>query len=170
MSELKNTKLTILKQDSFAYNTPFNGLTFRLLQWRFATEILNENEAWFTGIGLNSSQAVLDAHYQKKGIYTGNPDLGDSGYLGYNFHNQYLETLVGTGVPGLLILLLIIFFIFFRLRSKLLFPLHVYLITTLFFFTESVLERQAGILFFCLIVFVFSIKSSKRNGSNPLTK
>jgi len=170
MTELKNSKFEVLKQDSFSYDTPFNGLTFRLLQWRLAVEILDNENAWFTGVGINSSQHILDQHYRLKGIYTGNPELGDTGYLGYNYHNQYLETLVGTGIPGLIILLLIIFYIFFNLRSKLLFPLHVYLITTLFFFTESVLERQAGILFFCLIIFTVSEKSTELDGDHTVKK
>ena len=152
MSELKNTDFEVLKQESFAYDTPFNGLTFRLLQWRFAKEILNQESAWLTGTGINSSQTVLNEHYAKSGVYTGNPDLEDKGYLEYKFHNQYLETLVSTGIPGLVILLLIILNIFFNRRYKLLFPLPVLIITTLFFFTESVLERQAGIMFFCITV------------------
>lgn len=159
MSELKNTDLKVLELQSFSYDTPFNGLTFRLLQWRFAIEILNKQNAWFTGVGPNSSQVCLNTHYKEKGIYTGNPDLGDTGYLGYNYHNQYLETLVASGIPGLTLLMLIILFIILYKKSKLLFPLFVYLSTIIFFLTESVLERQAGIIFFCLIVFTISEKS-----------
>jgi len=59
--------------------------------------------------------------------------------------------LVGTGIPGLIILLLIIIFIFFTDKNELFFPTAVYLIIILFFITESVLERQAGIVFFCLV-------------------
>lgn len=161
LSELKNTNLNILKQESFTYDTPFNGLTFRLLQWRFATEVLKKKNAWLTGVGINSNQRFLDDHYKEKGVYTGNPDLGDTGYLGYNYHNQYLETFVATGLPGLIVLMLIILYIFFSKNGKLLFPLYVYLIVVLFFLTESVLERQAGIIFFCLIVFTISEKPDK---------
>lgn len=159
LSELKNTNLEILEQESFTYDTPFNGLTFRLLQWRFAAEILDKEKAWFTGVGINSTQSLLDDHYKENGVYSGNPDLGDKGYLGYNYHNQYLETLVATGLPGLAFLMLIILYIFFNKKGKLFFPLYVYLITVLFFLTESVLERQAGIIFFCLIIFTISEKS-----------
>ncbi|MEJ2596390.1 MAG: hypothetical protein P8100_14975 [bacterium] len=156
MTELSNTRLEVLRLKTFAYDTPLNGLTFRLLQYRFAVEILNQENGYLTGVGINSKQRLLDEHYDNLGIYTGNPELGDTGYLGYNFHNQYLETLVGTGIPGLIFLLLIILDIFLYRKGKLLFPLYVYFITVFFFFTESVLDRQAGIVFFCLIVFTFS--------------
>ena len=166
MSELSNTDFKVLKQESFAYDTPFNGLTFRLIQWRFAAEILNRESAWITGVGINSSRQKLDDHYVSKGIYTGNPDLGDQGYIGYNYHNQYLETLVSSGVFGLFFLLLIILNIFFSRKDKLLFPLYVYIVTILFFVTESVLERQAGIIFFCLIVLTLNGKHSTAHGSH----
>ena len=166
MAELSNTRLDVLRQKSFAYDTPLNGLTFRLLQYRFALEILNQENGYWTGVGINSKQKLLDEHYENLGIYTGNPQLGDKGYLGYNFHNQYLETLVGTGIPGLILLLLIILDIFLFRKGKLLFPLYVYFITVFFFFTESVLDRQAGIVFFCLIVFTFSDLYPAQNGSS----
>ena len=151
VSELKNTDLSIVRQNEYTYDTPFNGLTFRILLWRFAGEIMQDENAWLSGTGIGNRQTVLNSYYEHYGVYTGNPDLGDKGYLGYNFHNQYLEVMVGTGIPGLLILLLIIIFIFTFEKNKLLFPLIAYVTVVLFFITESVLERQAGIVFFCLI-------------------
>jgi len=151
VSELKNTDLNIVRQNEFTYDTPFNGLTFRILLWRLAGEIMHDENVWLSGTGIGSRQMVLNSYYEHYGIYTGNPDLGDKGYLNYNFHNQYLEVLVGTGIPGLIMLLLIIIFTFTFKKDKLLFPLIVYLTVILLFFTESALERQAGIVFFCLI-------------------
>jgi O-antigen ligase len=165
MLELKNTDLKVLKQEEFAWDTPLNGLTFRLLQWRFAAEIINQDNVWITGKGINSAQERLDQLYLEKGIYTGNPELGDSGYLGYNFHNQFLETFVSTGLPGLLLLLLIIWDIFSREHRKLFFPFAVYVVSILLFFTESALERQSGIVFFCLLVLTFAEDRSIEDGS-----
>jgi O-antigen ligase len=151
LEELRNTDFNVVNKDEYRYDTPFNGITIRLVQWRFGIEILDEDNAWIMGTGIAGSQERLNAKYVEYGVYTGNPDLGDQGYLDYNFHNQYIETLVGTGCVGLSLLLLILISIFVRARSRLLFPLPVYLITGLFFMTESVLERQAGIVFFVLI-------------------
>jgi len=151
ISELKNTDLDVVSLDSYRYDTPLNGLTFRMILWRFAGEIMQDENAWLTGTGIGSRQDVLNSYYIKYGIYTGNPDLGDTGYLGYNFHNQYMEVLVGTGIPGLMILLAIVAAIFFKGRHQLFFPLMVYLIIVLFLITESMLERQTGIVLFCLL-------------------
>ena len=112
---------------------------------------MDDENAWLTGTGLGSRQQVLNSYYLRYGIYTGNPDLGDGGYLGYNFHNQYLEVMVGTGIPGLILLLFIIALKFLMQRGKLFFPSMVYIVLLIFFITESVLERQAGIVFFCLV-------------------
>ena len=151
ISELKNTDLDVVSLDSYRYDTPLNGLTFRMILWRFAGEIMQDENAWLTGTGIGSRQDVLNSYYIKYGIYTGNPDLGDTGYIGYNFHNQYLEVMVGTGIPGLLMLLSILIFSFFIQRRQLFFPLMVYIVIFIFFITESVLERQAGLVIFCMI-------------------
>lgn len=151
ISELGNTDFSVVSQEKYSYDTPWNGLTFRMVLWRFAGEILEEKNAWLTGTGIGSRQDILNTHYKEHGIYLGNEELGDTGYLDYNFHNQYLETLVGTGIPGLLILGAILIFIFFTGMGKQFFPWMVYLLIAIFFCTESMLERQSGIVFFCLI-------------------
>jgi O-antigen ligase len=151
VNELKNTDLSVVTQERYQYDTPLNGLTFRMVLWRFAFEIMEDENAWLSGTGIGQRQQVLNDYYTGYGIYTGNPDLGDSGYLGYNFHNQYLEVLVGTGIPGLILLLAILAGIFRAGKKELLFPFSVYILTFIFFMTESVLERQAGIVFFSLI-------------------
>lgn len=151
ISEIRETNFEVLSEKHFNYDTPFNGLTIRLLQWRFAFEILNDRNAWLTGTGIGSRQKVLDSYYIKYNVYHGNPDLGDTGYLGYNFHNQYIETLVGTGIPGLILLVILILYIFTRPYQTLMYPLVVYIFVLIFFITESVLERQAGIVLFCLL-------------------
>jgi O-antigen ligase len=122
-----------------------------MILWRFAGEILHDENAWLAGTGIGCRQDMLDSYFLNYGLYTGNPEMGDTGYIGYNFHNQYLEVLVGTGIPGLAIFIAIIVLIFLQDRKKLFFPMLVYITIILFLFTESMLERQAGIVFFCLV-------------------
>ncbi len=156
--ELSLKNLEIVQQDKFTYDTPFNGLSIRLVQWRFGIEILNEQNAWLIGCGIGDTQDLLNQKYKQTGVYTGNPDLDDTGYLNYNFHNQYIETLAGTGIIGLVILVLIFIVIFEKQKKVHYWPGMVYILTLLFFITESVLERQVGIVMFCLIF------------SSPITK
>lgn len=147
-SDLKNTNLELVHQSSYKTDTQFNGLSLRLIQWKFAFEILNENNAWFFGTGTKNKQNLLNDKYIESGMYIGNSETEDQGYLGYNFHNQYIETLAGLGIFGLIIM---IFIMFKGFVSNQFFSLPLYFILILFFITESVLERQVGIVFFCLI-------------------
>lgn len=155
LSNFQGLHLEVVTQKNFSWDTPFNGLNFRLLQWRFAGEILTENKAWLSGVGIGSEQDHLNSKFLDTGVYSGNPELGDSGYIDYNFHNQFLETTVALGLPGLILLLLIIFTVLIRSRTNLFLSDPSWLLITLaFLFTESVFERHVGIVFFCLILSV----------------
>lgn len=150
--ELRSPHLELVTQDHFTYDSPFNGLNLRLIQWRFGLEILSDQRAWITGVGPVYKQALLNAKYEAYGMYTGNPELGDSGYKQYNFHNQYMETLVSNGLVGLCCLLFIIF--------ALIVPRHtnqpglfssLMVICFTFMLTESMLERRQGVVLFAFL-------------------
>lgn len=132
-----------------------DGLTLRLVFWRFGMEILREQDGWLTGTGMLRSQQLLDKKITDDGLYTGVPGTSDTGYLGYNFHDQYLETLVRNGVPGLLLLLAILLIFAIQPQRRLFAPKLFIGALAGFFLTESVLQRQAGLVFFCLIYCAF---------------
>jgi len=146
--ELKNTDLQLVKQNTYTDTTHFNGLTLRLVQWKFASQIVQEHHSHFFGVGINNKQHLLNQKYIKSGMYTGNPNTEDRGFLRYNFHNQFMENYVGMGIIGVIFMIFIIFNAFVRNQF---FSLPLYLILILFFITESVLDRQVGIVFFVLI-------------------
>ena len=78
----------------------------------------------------------------------------------YNPHNQFLDTLLATGIPGLLILLTVFVSPTIGcLRSRNYLFLTFLLIVVLSALFESIFERQMGITFFC---FFFSLMA----GSN----
>lgn len=130
-----------------------NGLNLRLIFIRFGKEILDEQHAWISGVGMNRSHPLLNEKIVQYGMYTGTRDGSDTGYLNYNFHDQFMETLVKTGIPGLVILLAILTIFAIQCRERLFTPKIFLWIVAGFFLTESVLGRQAGIVFFCLIMF-----------------
>lgn len=138
-----------------------NGLNLRLIFCRFGLEILEEQHALLTGVGMSQSQALLNLKIIQYGLYTGTRKGTDTGYLNYNFHNQFIETLIRTGITGIVILILILFIFAIQLRDNLFAPkAFIYLITG-FFLTESVLERQAGIVLFCLIYSAYFITDNQ---------
>ncbi len=85
-------------------NTPprpsLNGVSIRLLMWQYAYQILNEQKAWFFGVSAGDSQEFLDQKYLAAGM--------SQGYLRYNFHNEYIEVLVRSGIVGGILFILAI--------------------------------------------------------------
>jgi O-antigen ligase len=73
-------------------SSSFNSINFRLMTWRYAIKILHEHNAWVFGVSGGDSQALLDQKYLDAGM--------SQGYLGYNFHNEYIEILVRSGFLG----------------------------------------------------------------------
>ncbi|HMH24188.1 MAG TPA: O-antigen ligase family protein [Puia sp.] len=97
--------ISMIKKDKFSQGTYFNGVQLRLIEWQFALEILKENNAWIYGVSPGDSQDLLNKKYIGANMYTGNPRENKFGFLTYNFHNQYIEDLVRSGLIGLAALL-----------------------------------------------------------------
>jgi O-antigen ligase len=148
-SDIMTGNWKVVRMERFNPGMYFNGVQFRLLQWRFTGEILIENHAWVTGIGPGHAQYLLDQKYISSNMYIGEPERGDRGFLGYNTHNQFLESLLKTGISGPIALLFICITLIkwaWQKRKR-----QTSFITALFIvwlFTEAVLERQYGIQIF----------------------
>ncbi len=157
VATLVHPKLEMVGLENFKGSPEPNGLNLRLILWRFGIEILNEQHAWFKGVGMSRTQELLNLKFYQYGMYTGTNKGTDTGYLNYNFHNQYIETTVTSGIPGLVFLIVILVVFAIQPRNRLFAPTMFILIISGFFLTESVLERQAGIVFFCLIYSAYFI-------------
>ena len=152
--EIREGQLSVLKQQQFDPNTHFSSWDSRLLQWRYAGEILNAGHAWLFGVSPGDSQKLLDQKYIDAHMDIGNPAEGPNrhirGYLGFNFHDQYVETLVRTGLVGLTSLLAIFALLFARARrSGVRESWFVILTIAVFFIFESPLTLQDGVFLFC---------------------
>jgi len=164
---LIHPNLELVRSEDFRNSPEPNGLNLRLTFWKFGMEILKEHHAWFTGVGIDRSQRLLNEKIIQYGMYTGTRKGTDTGYLNYNFHNQFIETFVRVGVPGLVILFLILINFAIASGDNLFAPAVFIWIIIGFFLTESVLQRQAGIVFFCLVYsacFTGENKMIKTNG------
>lgn len=113
--------------------------------WRPGIEVIIENP--LIGVGTGDTQAELDKKYIKYNYLVG--------VQVYNMHNQYFQTLLGVGIVGLAIFL---FIILVQLKTLMFRSNPVYLsFIMLFLFgciTESMLERNKGVLYFILFSFV----------------
>jgi O-antigen ligase len=156
--EIGGTDFGILKKEKFSENNYFNGLQFRLLQWKFVPQILNEKKAWFTGVGVGDAQETLNDKYIAENMYTGTAARGDKGFLGYNTHNEFLQALLQTGIPGLLLYLLIciaVIKLMFRKPGVQLIFISILLLA--YSLSESVFESQYSSIIFLFFPLFFYV-------------
>jgi O-antigen ligase len=134
-----------------------------VIQWRLVPEILQEKKRWLVGVSPGDAQNELDNKYKQYNFYQGNSQTGDTGFLGYNTHNQFLQCLLQSGIIGLLTLLYLCYALI-RVATKAHLP-ELWLVTILllaFFFTEAVLQNQKGIVSFTFFpLFMYYSKWSR---------
>jgi O-antigen ligase len=104
------------------------------------------SQFWLFGVGTGDVQDHLNSCYQSNGysevLYTDR----------YNAHNQYIQTWLGLGIPGLTSLLTVLFFSFSHAFKNDNYLHTSFLILFVFcFLTESILESNKGIVFFVLV-------------------
>ena len=129
-------------------------------------EIIRDKHAWLIGVGSPGAQATLEEKYLNMGLYAGGRNADDHGYLKYNCHNQFLQTVLQSGIIGLL------FFLGWcgMLLKKTLSGKEPVLSWSLiiiicFFFIESVCERQYGVILCTLIPLMYSYTSENLKNS-----
>lgn len=155
MDRMRSSDLNVLKAPYFNEDDYFDEFQLRLILWKFSLEILRETHQWLTGVSPGDTQYLINRQVISHHMYTGVPGK-DRGYLDYNMHNQFLETLLRSGILGLILLLAILYWVG-RLvvlrRDEVLGA--VLAVFACVFLTESVLEREIGIVpflfFICLL-------------------
>jgi len=163
--EIIQTDFHFIKRERFNPGDYFNGLQFRLLQWEFVPGILNEKKAWLIGVSPGDAQNYLNQKYISKNMYTGTVARGDKGFIGYNTHDQFLESLLETGWIGSFLFLLICWSLvkmtWERKMAELSF---VTILLLVYSFSESVFETQYSLFIFLFFPLFFYLPKSK--GSN----
>jgi O-antigen ligase len=160
-NEIMKTDFNFLDAQKFSPGQYFNGLQFRLLQWKFAPEILNEKKAWIQGVSPGDAQAYLDQKYATENMYTGTPERGDKGFRGYNTHNEFLEALLQTGIIGLLLFLLIcLAMVQMAWKRKMVELSFVTILLLAYSFSESVLESQYSCFMFLFFPLFFYLEKN----------
>jgi len=160
--EVVDTDFQFIKRDKFNQGDYFNGLQFRLLQWEFVPAILKENKAWLVGVTPGDAQNLLNQKYISKNMYTGTVERGDKGFIGYNTHDQFLESLLETGLIGSLVFLLICWsmvkMIVARKEAGLSF---ITILLLVYSFSESVFETQYSLFIFLFFPLFFYLIKNK---------
>jgi O-antigen ligase len=154
--EIIEGDMSLISQPRFNQGTYFNGLQFRLLQWKNVGELLQENDALLFGLSPGNAQEKLNAKYLSKDMYSGTLERGERGFLGYNTHNQFLESTLHLGLSGLAVFLAMISgLVLLCIRARSLQLTFAVGMLIAFCFTESVLETQYGLVIFTFFPIFF---------------
>lgn len=130
-------------------STQFDGTNLRLRLWSYGLQILEENNDFAFGVSPADSQKLLDQKIISSKMYVGDGTATDKGFLGYNFHNQYMQTLVESGITGLILLASLFITIFIHgYKNDNLFLIYISILIACAFITESYLNRQVGLFTF----------------------
>lgn len=122
---------------------------------RASMNVVKANMPW--GVGAGDRVDELVAEYQRMGAEK-------QYWRRYNPHNQFVDTLMTTGVLGLLVLLAIVILPTVEcLQLKDYLFLAFLLIVSLSAMFESILERQMGINFFCFFYCMFIVENKEYN-------
>lgn len=133
--------------ENFTANDYFPGSAFRVFQTRVFYELMQENNVFFTGFGLEASQKKIEEKTLGYQLYSG--DANHEGYQKKNFHNQYIQFFSELGLFGFLILIImIVYSIKIALKEKNFVFFATIILLGIVFLTESFLGRQRGVLFF----------------------
>ena len=139
--------IEMLSLEKYNAGMYFNPWEFRLLVWRFTYEIIRDKNAFPMGVGPTNDQKELQKKYQYMGLYSGAEGSPGHGYLDYNCHNQFLQSTLESGIPGLLVLIswcIVLLLKAYKKKERVL--NWIIVIIFAFFFTESVFERQYGMI------------------------
>jgi len=163
--DIVNTDFSVLEKDKFDPGNYFNGLQFRLLQWKFVPQILNEKRAWATGVGVGDAQQMLNDKYVSENMYIGNAQRPGKGFLGYNTHNEFLQSLLETGIPGLLLYVVVCLSLIKMMSGKQRAPfIFISILLLAYSFSESVFESQYSSIIFLFfpLFFYLNERNDKR--------
>ncbi len=144
----------VLTCERFTRVYDWTGTTIRIFQARIFYEMLDEDDAFITGYGINNSQKKIVEKQKHYNLY--------KGFNAYNFHNQYLQAWSEIGILGFLFIILFLVLLFKQyLVNKEVMLLALFLIMLAVFVTESYLWRQRGLYHF-LLLFCLFFKTEKR--------
>ena len=130
-----------------------NGIAIRLYMWKAVSGLIMERPV--LGHGIRGGRLETLAKYKDDGF-----EMGVEG--DYHAHNQYLESWLMAGIPGLVLLLSMMFTALWRaIRTK----NFLLLLITFHFISQSVFEStfevQHELVFYIFFIFLFYYHGSR---------
>lgn len=149
-----------LKESLGNDNKKLSNSGVRLFIWKESLNVFKEN--LFFGVGTGDVRSELLIRYNTN-------EINVAAEKNYNAHNQFLQAAMATGIFGLIALLMMVMVpLYLGIKHNLLLLIAFYSITFMSFFTESMLERQDGVMYFAVfnVILWFYFKNNQINQSN----
>jgi O-antigen ligase len=135
----------------------------RKFLWREGLEVIKEN--FWTGVGTGAENTALNTRLKEvDAIFWDGKHTYQLHEMNFNYHNSFLQIFAANGVFAFLLLIVLLFYPLFTLKQH---PyrteIRLFLLICIFsFLTESMLQRQAGVLFFSFFYcFLISVPYGK---------
>jgi O-antigen ligase len=123
-------------------NTEYTSVASRFMIWESGYEVIKQNPVFGAGTG-DAKDKLLEEAQKKNYILLVEKNV--------NYHNQYFQTMAAIGLPGLFLLLgSIVIGVAYGIQKRDYLCLSFFTIIAISFLTESVLERQTGVIFYSL--------------------
>ncbi|NMC40455.1 MAG: O-antigen ligase family protein [Bacteroidales bacterium] len=148
---MNNPRISVSLNDLFiklqSGQTDLKNLDQRTREWYNAVQIIREYP--LTGAGLSRIKEVTYEGYLRNGFT-------EEAKYNYNAHNQYLEAQMTFGIAGTIALLWMLLtpLLFARVSYFPLLSKSLFLLMSFFLMFESMFNRQWGIMFFLLFMFI----------------
>ncbi len=158
--KINSSETDSLARNSIDYATTESSQV-RYLVWHESVELIKKN--WLYGVGTGDIKDILLERYKEKKMWwTYEKKM--------NSHNQFLQSWGALGIPGIFLLLggFVVAFYHSIKRRKFIYS-GLLLLLILNFMVESMLETQAGVIFFAFFNSLFCFTpSAKTDIGNPL--
>ena len=129
-------------------NETMNSTQIRKEIYNCSGELLSEH--WLAGVGIGNVQPALNDCYTKN-------DQETLRRMEFNTHNQYAHVWLSNGILGLVIFVLMLLIPYIlSIRTKQLVYQSFLLMMIICFFTENILARQHGVVFFAFFNTLFA--------------
>ena len=145
-------------QKMFGYDTP-KQTNPRVFIWRYGADLISKNAIFGFGVGDAKGELSVALESCDAMFWNGERNVPIQN-KNYNFHNQFMQTWAEVGIFGFLILLFIMIHPFLLKNSHPLFLIFIGL-TFIGCLTESMFERQAGVVLFAFMYpLLFGLKKT----------
>ena len=135
-------------QKMFGYDTP-KQTNPRVFIWSYGADVVAKNPIFGLGVGDAKEELSLALESCDAMFWDGEQNVPIQ-KKNYNFHNQFMQTWAEVGIFGFLLLLFIMIHPFMLKNSHPLFLIFIGL-TFIGCLTESMFERQAGVVLFAFM-------------------